>query len=98
MQLWRQAAYAYVLTENMENDCKRIQNRSRIPSAIKGLGRALDADITKLTVFGPKLPIDQFGKIKLNAVPQKRNKAFPISVQALVEFFGEKACKEQENY
>jgi len=110
-------AYAYVLPENIENG---IMKGSRIvaeyTALIKGLKRALDADITKLTVFGPKLPVDQlngvvpvksskalplhseakdllskFRKIELNAVPQKRNKAFSISVQALVEFFEGKA-------
>jgi len=75
----RVAAYAYVLPENMENG---IMKGSRIvaeyTALIKGLKRALDADITKLTVFGPKLPVDQLNGV----VPVKSSKALPLHSEA----------------
>jgi len=116
------AAYAYVLPKNVGNG---ITKGSRIvaeyTALVKGLEVAINADITKLTVFGPKLPVDQlngvapvrsskalplhnkakdllskFRKVELNAVSHKRNKAFPISVQALVDFFEGKAIAKSK--
>jgi len=57
-------AYAFILGESSESD---IIKESRIvaeyTALIKGLKRALDAGITKLNVFGPRLIINQLNGV-----------------------------------
>ncbi len=118
----RMAAYAYVLPEDTDKGViKGTRIVAEYKALVRGLERALYNDKVKLTVFGPKLVIDQlngmapvksskarllhkeakdllssFRKVELNSISLERNRAFPISIQALAEFVEGKEVTESK--
>lgn len=103
-----------------------ITNENRIITEYQGLNKglslALDKDMRKLMVFGPRLIIDQlrgnvpvrshralplynearallsiFRKVELSVVSHAMNKAFPLAIESLKEFFeGKSIAKSRE--